>query len=181
MAEDPPEVSAAQLAGLLAADDRLKVAAALVLGATSAAQIAEASGLDAGTAVKALERLRAGGLAEASPSGGYRLRSEAFRDAAKAASPKRDGDGEGDPVLRRLFDEGRLKSIPSSKAKRLVVLDHLAQMFEPGRRYPEAEVNAALLGVHPDAAALRRYLVDEAFMERAEGLYWRAGGTLEVD
>ena len=33
---------------------------------------------------------------------------------------------------------------------------------------------------HPDVAALRRYLVDDGFMERAEGVYWRVGGTVEV-
>jgi hypothetical protein len=30
--------------------------------------------------------------------------------------------------------------------------------------------------VHPDTAALRRYLVDDGFMEREAGEYWRAGG-----
>ena len=48
-------------------------------------------------------------------------------------------------------------------------------------RYPEAEVNALLQRVHPDTAALRRYLVDEGFMARADGVYWRIGGSLEVD
>ena len=33
---------------------------------------------------------------------------------------------------------------------------------------------------HPDFAALRRYLVDEGFMERRGGFYWRAGGTFDV-
>jgi hypothetical protein len=84
-------------------------------------------------------------------------------------------------VLGRFLRDGRLTVIPAKAAKRRVVLDHLAQMFEPGRRYPEAEVNALLRRVHPDTAALRRYLVDEGFMARAEGLYWRTGGTLEVD
>jgi hypothetical protein len=34
---------------------------------------------------------------------------------------------------------------------------------------------------HPDFAALRRHLVDEAFMDRAGGVYWRAGGTVDVE
>jgi hypothetical protein len=33
---------------------------------------------------------------------------------------------------------------------------------------------------HPDYAALRRYLVDEGFMERRHGSYRRAGGSFEV-
>jgi hypothetical protein len=33
---------------------------------------------------------------------------------------------------------------------------------------------------HPDFAALRRFLVDEEFLERREGYYWRAGGTFDI-
>jgi hypothetical protein len=43
---------------------------------------------------------------------------------------------------------------------------------------------------HPDYAALRRYLVDEGFLRRANEhdlsggsrrLYWRTGGSFDVD
>jgi len=61
-----------------------------------------------------------------------------------------------------------------------VLLDVLAQEFEPGVRYPERVVNEILARFHPDTAALRRYLVDEEFMERDAGVYWRAGGTWEI-
>ena len=55
----------------------------------------------------------------------------------------------------------------------------MAQAFEPGRKYPEAVVNEILKSVFDDHCALRRHLVDEAFMSRnASGLYWRAGGTV---
>jgi hypothetical protein len=57
------------------------------------------------------------------------------------------------------------------------VLDLLAQNFDPGRRYSEAMVNLILGRFHADVAALRRYLVDEGFLEREHGEYWRAGGT----
>jgi len=33
--------------------------------------------------------------------------------------------------------------------------------------------------VHPDTAALRRYLVDEGILARDRGDYWRAGGTFD--
>jgi hypothetical protein len=79
-----------------------------------------------------------------------------------------------------LLDDGRLHTIPSKRAKLLVVLDHLAQSFEPGRAYPEAEVNAILERFHPDYAALRRYLVDDQFLTRDAGVYWRSGGTFQV-
>jgi hypothetical protein len=82
-------------------------------------------------------------------------------------------------VLRSFLDaDGRLLVIPVKHAKRLVVLDYLAQMFEPGERYPELEVNRRLRGVHDDVATLRRYLVEEGFLDRESGVYWRIGGTV---
>ena len=88
---------------------------------------------------------------------------------------------ETDRVLAAfLAPDGTLRTIPSKHAKLLVVLDHLAQLFEPGRRYPEAEVNDVLRDHHPDVAALRRYLVENQFLTREHGIYWRSGGTFEV-
>jgi hypothetical protein len=82
-------------------------------------------------------------------------------------------------VLRAFLDaDGRLLGIPAKHAKRLVVLDHLAQLFEPGERYPEVEVNLRLRAAHEDVAALRRYLVEEGFLDREGGIYWRIGGTV---
>lgn len=83
-------------------------------------------------------------------------------------------------LARFLAEDGRLRSIPSKRTKRLVVLDHVAQAFEPGKTYPEAEVNEVLGSFHPDFAALRRYLVDEEFLTRDGGVYWRSGGTFAV-
>ena len=59
------------------------------------------------------------------------------------------------------------------------MLDWLAQRFDPGRRYPEATVNLITRAVHPDTAALRRYLVDEGILDREHGEYWRTGGTFD--
>lgn len=81
-------------------------------------------------------------------------------------------------VMRAFVVDGRLKSIPVAHPKRLVILDWLAQLFEPGRQYSEQAVNLALGQKHPDTAALRRYLVDEGFLDRADGRYWRCGGTI---
>ena len=79
-----------------------------------------------------------------------------------------------------LTADGRLHTIPSKRAKLLVVLDHLAQRFEPGQVYSESEVNDLLSAAHPDVAALRRYLVDDEFLSREGGRYWRSGGTVDV-
>ncbi len=79
-----------------------------------------------------------------------------------------------------LTPDGHLRTIPSKQSKLLVVLDHLSQSFEPGRTYPEAEVNEILTGFHPDFAALRRYLVENGFLTREDNVYWRSGGTFDV-
>jgi hypothetical protein len=79
-----------------------------------------------------------------------------------------------------LTTDGRLRTIPTKRSKLLVVLDHLSQSFEPGRHYPEKDVNDILERFHPDYAALRRYLVEDQFLTREEGVYWRSGGTFDV-
>lgn len=81
-------------------------------------------------------------------------------------------------VLGRFFTGERLTEIPSSRGKRLVVLERLALEFEPGRRYTEAEVNDLLGRFHDDYASLRRHLVDEGLLDREAGVYWRSGGRV---
>ena len=84
-------------------------------------------------------------------------------------------------MLGRFFDDdGRLHTMPSKRAKLLVVLDRLAQEFDLGVVYSEGQVDEVLLRFHPDHAALRRYLVDEGFLTRDAGFYWRSGGTVAI-
>jgi hypothetical protein len=82
-------------------------------------------------------------------------------------------------VMRAFVVGGRLTSIPTAHAKRLVILDWLAQLFEPGRHYSEKMVNLIIGQHHPDTAALRRYMVDAGFLDREAGQYWRSGGTVD--
>jgi hypothetical protein len=81
--------------------------------------------------------------------------------------------------LRPFIRDGRITTVPAKRSRRLLLLDEVAQAFEPGRRYPERVVDEILKAVFDDHCALRRYLVDEAFLSRtASGVYWRAGGTV---
>ena len=85
-----------------------------------------------------------------------------------------------DAVLRAFVrPDGSLVSIPTKIAKRLVVLDLIAQEFAVGEVYEETEVNTRVRAFHDDVAALRRYLVEEGFMDRRDGRYWRSGGTVD--
>lgn len=83
-------------------------------------------------------------------------------------------------VANFLRDDGTLHTMPTRHGKLLLVLDHVAQSFEPGVSYPETQVNEIVGRFHPDYAALRRYLVDNGFLTREGGFYWRSGGTFPV-
>jgi hypothetical protein len=177
----PPAIDVHTLVGLLADDDRRRVFAALVLGATGIDAVLSASGLDAARAGKALSRLASAGLVTRGDDGGLVLQTDAFAAAAKDRPRPEPGPADADEVvLRRFVRDGRLVSIPAQRAKRMVILDRLAQEFEPGTRYSEQMVNAVIGRWHADTAALRRYLVDEGFLDRAGGQYWRAGGTVDT-
>jgi hypothetical protein len=91
--------------------------------------------------------------------------------------PKSSSNADYEARVRVTFLEAgqRLVSIPAQHKKRLVILRWLAEDFQPGRRYAEAEVNLIISRHHPDFATLRRYLVDEELMQRSRGIYWRTG------
>jgi hypothetical protein len=86
-----------------------------------------------------------------------------------------------DKVLRAFLKEGRLVAIPARASKRRVLLEHIVRCFEPGIRMREREVDAVLRAFYEhDWVSLRRYLIDEGLMSRADGWYWRTGGWVDV-
>jgi hypothetical protein len=182
---EPGGLTAQAVVGLLATTPRLRVAAAVVLGAATPAEIATATGLNEAQVSAALNRLVRGRLVGV-VGGRLELDPRVFADAARRGAPKREpvDFGVSDPklaaVLHAFLVDGRLVRIPAHGRKRTAVLEYLATTFEPGRRYSEPEVNAILASFHPDTAALRRYLVDEGFLSRASGEYWRSGGWVDV-
>jgi hypothetical protein len=105
---------------------------------------------------------------------------QAGTDRARALADPASFDEIADPDLRRVLRvylvRGRLPVIPRGGAKRSLLLGYLATAFEPGVRYPEAEVNSIVGVWNPDVAALRRYLVDEGLLARQDSVYWRCGG-----
>lgn len=84
-------------------------------------------------------------------------------------------DAYRDKVLKTYFRRGQLIDIPRQLKKRLIILEELVREFEPGRAYPEMEVNKILLEFNEDFAYLRRELVDHKLMTRDKGIYRRLG------
>ena len=173
---------------VLAEPERLAVAWLLAGGPHHAASLVSALGVPEQRVRRHLTRLTGVGVvAPDADRRRYHLVVETLREAAQEVGPPRDpGVALGavfeveEAVLRQYFRGGRLREVPAKRAKRLVVLERLALEFEVGISYGEREVNAVLLRFHNDYAALRRYLVDEGFLSRESGRYWRSGGRVEV-
>ncbi|MFH2073575.1 MAG: DUF2087 domain-containing protein [Actinomycetota bacterium] len=160
---------------------RLAVLGRAAVGPVSADELAADLGVDVRKILKAAGGLREAGLLTES----LELDRGALRRIA-AALPQVDpvdpaflegpwSDEEG-AVLSRFFSGTRLAQIPTSRRKRRIVLERLAMEFDPGLRYAEKEVNLMLEAFHEDHTSLRRYLVDEGFLSREGGVYWRSGG-----
>ncbi|MEU9003393.1 DUF2087 domain-containing protein [Streptomyces sp. NPDC048551] len=81
--------------------------------------------------------------------------------------------------VQDLFSGGRLLAIPRKSARREQLLAHLAEsLFTPDRAYTEPEVNEALLTVHEDCSALRRYLITSGLLTRTrDGSSYRRATT----
>lgn len=179
MVTPPPP---ALVLGRLADERRLRVFAAVALGASSVAAAAEQAGLTEHETARALAHLLGIGLVREGEQG-LEVDRRVLAAAARAAStPRRRPTLEGatpeqEAVVRNFVTaEGRLRALPAREAKRRLVLEWVAARLEPGRRYAERELNGSLLEIFDDAASLRRFLVDEGFLAREAGVYWRVDG-----
>jgi hypothetical protein len=175
--------------GLLAEPERLRVFAALVLGARSAAEAGRAADLDQRAVGRALQRLEAGGLVERVGQQ-YRPVIEAFKQIARVSAPPAKAEEHGyadqrvETVVRTFIKDGRLTALPAQAGRRQMIFEHIVRSFEPGRNYAEAEVNTILRawteGGAIDHVTLRRYLVDAGLLSRRGNAYWRTGGWVDV-
>lgn len=177
-----------ELLRILADPERLAVAGALASQPRTVSDLAHVVRLPTHRVRRHLGRLAAAGIAEAgSDRKTYRLVAYTLRDAAREVGPDREPGlalgavykGE-EAVLRDCFRQGRLREIPVKRSRRNVVLSRLALEFEVGVCYSEPDVNETLKRFHDDYASLRRYLVDEGFLSRERGEYWRSGRPVDV-
>ncbi|MFG3010731.1 DUF2087 domain-containing protein [Streptomyces cinerochromogenes] len=149
------EEGADRVLAALADATRRTVYSAVVLLPDTAQGVGERLGMSAERTAKALAALEKAGLVTRTESG-WAPADDIWREV----SPRR-----AQPPART--------TIPARRGKRRVFLENLVQLFEPQRRYPESAVNDLLRDTDPDVAALRRYLVEEQLLARADGWYWR--------
>ncbi|MDP8955737.1 MAG: DUF2087 domain-containing protein [Actinomycetota bacterium] len=188
--DSPPSdaVAPEDVLRLLADPERLAVAGALAARAATTAELASSLGLRPDRIRRHLSKLTALGLVRVDRDRRtYRFQPDVLRQAAQNMTPSRDAGvalgavyEEEEEVLRRYFRGGRLRDIPAKHSKRLIVLSRLALEFDVGVHYTEQQVNQTLKRFHGDYAALRRFLVDEGFLSRERGQYWRSGGPVYV-
>ncbi len=190
---ESPDTDVERLARLfraLADPARLRILGALAERPHSGRELSEALSLTPPTMSHHMAKLTEAGLVRVDVDGTrhtYSLDQQVLRDAAstpahpaqEARDPASDEERQRAKVIRDFFDGDRLKSIPAQRKKRVVVLQHLAGRFDPGRTYPEKEVNEILRHAHDDVATLRRELVDYGFMRRSQGIYDVATGPPE--
>ena len=167
----------------LADESRLKIIGLLATRERSVDELATTLKLKPPTVSHHLATLRESSLVDMRASGTthvYNFRPETLRRLNRRLAPEKlaiPDDAGGDEwerkVLADFTDQGRLKGVPASERKRLVVLRWFARKFEPGRRYSELEVNAIIAEFINDFASIRRYLVDHGLMERRSSIYWR--------
>ena len=183
MAETPNEILRA-----LADTERLTIAGRLARARAGAGDLADELGLPVARVRRHLNRLAAAGVVRLEDDRStYRLDPETLRWAAEQVGPPRAAglvlgaaNEDEEAVLRTFFRDGRLTEIPSKEAKRRIVLERIAVEFEPGVRYDEKTVNAIVGRFFNDHAAIRRYLIDERFLDRDHGEYWRTGGRVQL-
>ena len=169
----------------LADENRLKMLGILANRESSVEELAALLNLKAPTVSHHLNKLKELDLVEMRGDGTthlYRLKPETLRSLNKELlSPERVASLVDDPgsdawerkILRDYFVGERLKEIPASPKKRLVILKWLAGQFASDRTYTEAEVNEVIQRHHPDTATLRRELIGTSLMQREAGVYWR--------
>ncbi len=173
-------------AGLCLDPVRLAALGEAAAGTLTPEVLMAAMGVKRREALEAIADLRMGGLIDDEDR---LLRRGLHSIAATLPSPAPASDtitaGEWSDeelkVLRVFFSGDQLRLIPTQQAKRRIVLERLAQEFEPGIRYDEKTVSEQLARYNEDYAALRRYLVDEGILSRSEGVYWRSGGRFPAD
>lgn len=179
------ETEAIGLFKCLADKSRLQILKSLAVEDMYVERLAQRLGLTAATVSFHLKKLAQAGAVSSYKSQYYTMYAlnrdlfdTTILDIVQEESEEADLQAQRDEAYRQhvldsFFQDGRLKTIPAQRKKKRIVLQALAQQFEPQRIYPESEVNAILARYHDDVCTLRRDLVGEGLLVRDAQGYWR--------
>jgi predicted transcriptional regulator len=171
----------------LSDENRLKIIGLLAQRPYPVEELASVLGLSVSTASHHLSRLAQAGLVSVKVDGHYYFYSLNLKalhqntqnllrdDTLPRLAENLSSDAYEKKVLGAFLDvEGEIKAFPAQEKKLQVLLQYVVKAFEPGKRYPEKQVNETLARYNEDTAYLRRSLVEYKLMERqgGGGEYW---------
>lgn len=165
-------------------ESRLKIIGHLAGGEKSVGELADLLQLKEPTVSHHLAELKGIGLVSARAEGTmriYRLETKALETISKdifarpnlAALVKPSEMTEEERILRTWVKDGRIVDIPAQEKKKQILIRWLARQIDPARHWTEREFSEWLSQFNEDYAFLRRYLVDNHYMARENGIYWR--------
>jgi DNA-binding HxlR family transcriptional regulator len=165
-------------------ESRLKIIGYLANGERSVGELAQLLDLKEPTISHHLAELKSLGLVSVRAEGTtriYQLNTKALESISKdifaqpnlAALVKPSEMTEEERILRNWVKNGKIIDIPAQEKKKQIILRWLAGQIDPERRWTEREFSDWLSQFNEDYAFLRRYLVDNGYMVREKGIYWR--------
>ncbi len=167
----------------LSDDTRLKILRALHEKETYAELLAERLQLTPATVSFHMKKLIAAGLVEMRREQYYTvysIRREAFSLTLDNLTFSEPGDNAAErqreeiyrrKVLRAFMPDGYCAVMPAQIKKRLIIYEEIYRQFEPGKTYPEQEVNALISNIHEDYCTVRRAFIGLGWMKREGTIY----------
>lgn len=177
------ETEAIALFKCLADKSRLQILKSLMTEEMYVERLAERLSLTSATISFHLKKLEEAGAVRSRKDQYYTMYSineDVFKasilDILKEKSDEQDSQDEREKAYRKkvldaFFEYGRLKNIPSQRKKERIVLEKIAESFEPGRTYTEREVNIIIADFHDDFCTIRRDMISEGILERSDAVY----------
>lgn len=164
---------------------RVRIIALLQQGHLSGQEIAGKLGLKPPTITHHMTKLREVGLIKERRDKNtiyFSLNTKILEMSAKAIFTVGTGgdsnmemsvtEKEQSAIINNFFTKnGKLKTYPAQRKKKLCVLAHMVKGLEFGKVYPEKEINEYLKQFHEDYATLRRELIMCQYMYRENNQY----------
>lgn len=179
------ETEVIRLFKCLSDKSRLQILKSLMIEDMYVERLAERLGITAPTVSFHLKKLAEAGAVSSYKSQYYMMYSmnrEIFEtsilELLKGKSDDADIQAQRDAEYRQkvidaFFEYGKLKSIPSQHKKERIVLEVIADKFEPDRIYTEKEVNLLIAELYDDFCTIRRDMIAEKLLDRNARGYWR--------